>query len=76
MSENRPVTVHWSLFKAAKHDSELLREQYDEEYAEEAQDDENHEGYAGNEYPDEELLTSDDGRMMSEDSSQEDEDFW
>ena len=33
-------------------------------------------GYAANEYPDEELLTSDDGRMMSEDSSQEDEDYW
>ena len=53
-----------------------LTGQLGEEYAEEALDDENHEGYVGNEYPDEELLTSDDGLMISEDSSQEDEDFW
>lgn len=52
--------------------------QHDDEYAHEALDDENHEGYAANEYPDEELLTSDDGRMYSnsEGSSQEDEDYW
>ena len=49
---------------------------HNDEYANEALYDENHEGYAANEYPDEELLTSDDGRMMSEDSSQEDEDYW
>ena len=49
---------------------------FDDEYAHEALDDENHEGYAANEYPDEELLTSDDGRMYSEGSSQEDEDYW
>ena len=50
---------------------------YDDEYAEEALEDENHEGYVANEYPDEELLTSDDECMHSDEgSSAEDEDYW